>query len=56
MGWGTKFCSNGLSHMTNVDMEKTLKNLLLWNQRANALESWYAVSSTTKSVQMMTLG
>ena len=25
-------------------MVKTLKNLLLWNQKANDLESWYAAS------------
>ena len=27
-------------------MVKTLKNLLLWNQKANDLESWYAASGT----------
>ena len=27
-------------------MVKTLKNLLLWNQNANDLESWYAASGT----------
>ena len=41
---GTKFCSNGPGHMTNMAaipyMVKTLKNLLLWNQKANNLESW----------------
>ena len=40
-------------------MVKTLKNLLLWNQKANDLESWYAnigCSSTSKFGQMTTLG
>ena len=27
-------------------MVKTLKNLLLWNQKADDLETWYAASST----------
>ena len=35
---------------------KTLKNLLLRNQKADDLETWYAASSTTKFVQIMTLG
>ena len=33
--WGTKVCSNGPGHLTK--MVKTLKNLLLWNQKANDL-------------------
>ena len=39
---GTKVCSNGLGHMTRWPsfpyMAKTLKNLLLWNQKADDLE------------------
>ena len=37
---------------------KNFKNLLLRNQKASDLETWYAalVASTTKFVQMMTLG
>ena len=37
-------------------MVKTLKYLLLWNQKTDDLESWYVVSSATKFVQIMTLG
>ena len=36
----TKVCSNGPGHMPK--MVKTLKNLLLHNQKADDLESWYA--------------
>ena len=46
---GTKVCSNGPGHMTKMAtmyMVKTLKNLLLWNQKADDLESWYAASGT----------
>ena len=47
---GMKVCSNGLCHMTNMAAMpiygKTLKNLLLWNQKANDLESLYAASGT----------
>ena len=45
---GTKVCSNGPGHMTKVAampyMVKTLKNLLLWNRKADDLETWYALS------------
>ena len=47
---GTKICSNGPGHMTNMATKsyvvKTLKNLLLWNQKAADLESWYAAWGT----------
>ena len=33
---GTKVCSNGQGHMTNMAVT------LLWNQKADGLESWYA--------------
>ena len=45
---GTKVCSNGPGHMTKWPpcpyMVKTLKSLLLRNQRADDLETWYAAS------------
>ena len=41
---------------TMPHMVKTFKNLLLWNLQDNDLETWYAVSSTSKYVQMMLLG
>ena len=51
-----KLCSNGPGHMTNMAATsihgKTLKNLLLWNQKADDLESCIGHSSTTKFVQM----
>ena len=52
LDWGMKDCSNGLGHMTNVAAMPIYgkKNLLLWNQKADDLESWYAASG------MMTLG
>ena len=57
-----KVSTNGLCHIPKwlpcPYMVKNFKNLLLSNQKADDLESWYAelVSSTTKFVQMMTLG
>ena len=43
MGWGTKVCSNGAGHMTKMAATpiygKTLKNLLLRNQKVDDLES-----------------
>ena len=43
-----KGCSNGPGHMTNMAAmpiySKNLKNLLLWNQKADDLESWYVAS------------
>ena len=48
MGWGTNVCSNGPGHMTNIAVMpiygKNLKNLLLWNQKTDDLETWYATS------------
>ena len=47
---GRNVCSNGPGHMTSMATipiyGKTLKNLLLWNQKADDLESWYAASVT----------
>ena len=46
MAWGTYVCSNGLRHMTKMAtmpiLVKTLKTLLLRDQKADDLESWYA--------------
>ena len=60
---GTKGCSNGPGLMTKmVAMPiycKNIKNLLLWNQKRRwslNLECSIGCSSTTKFVQMMTLG
>ena len=60
---GRKVCSKGPGHMTKMATMliygRHLKNLLLWNQKADDLETWYALSgalSTTKFAQMMTLG
>ena len=43
---GTKVCSNGPGHMTNMAVMpiygKTFNNRLLWNQKAYGLESLYA--------------
>ena len=43
---GTKICSSGPCHMIKMAAMpiygKTLKNLLLWNQKADDLETWYA--------------
>ena len=43
--YGTKVCSNGAGHITKmVAMPmygKTFTNLLLQNQRADDLETWY---------------
>ena len=45
---GMKVCSNVPGHMTKMAAMpiygKNLKNLLLWNQKANDLETWYATS------------
>ena len=45
----TKVCSNDSDHMTNMAAMpiygKNLKNLI-WNQKADDFESWYAASST----------
>ena len=43
---GTKFCLNGLGHMTKmaampIYSKMFLKNLLLYNQKADGLETWY---------------
>ena len=46
MGRGTKICSTGPGHMTKLAVMpihgKTLKNLLLQNQKTDDLETWYA--------------
>ena len=45
---GTKVCSNGPGHMPKMAAMpiygKNLKNLLLWNQKADDVETWYASS------------
>ena len=45
----TKVCSNGPGHMKKMAAMpiygKTLKNLLLRNQKADDLETWYAALS-----------
>ena len=45
---GKKVCSKGHGHMTKVAAMpiygKSLKNLLLQNQKADNLETWYAAS------------
>ena len=48
MGWGNEVCSNAPGHMIKMAAmpiyRKNLKNLLLRNQKADDLETWYAVS------------
>ena len=43
-----KVCSNGSGHMTNMAVmpiyNKNLTKFLLWNQKADDLESWYVAS------------
>ena len=45
---GTKVCSNGPGHMTKMAAMpiygKNLKKFLLRNQKADDLETWYALS------------
>ena len=45
IGWGMKVCSNGLGHMTKMAATpiygKNLLNLLLQNQKADDLGTWY---------------
>ena len=45
-----KVCLNGPEHMTKMAAMpiygKSFKNLLLWNQKADDLETWYAASGT----------
>ena len=47
---GMKVCSNGPGLITSMSAMpiygKNLKNLLLWNQTADDLESWYTTSGT----------
>ena len=47
---GNEFFSNDPGHMTKMAatpyMVKTLNNLLLQNQRADDLESWYVASGS----------
>ena len=45
----TKVCSNGPGHIWPIwppcsYMVKTVKNLLLWNQEADDLETWFVAS------------
>ena len=43
MGWGNKSCANGPGHMTKMAAMLLFgKNLLLWNQKADDIETWYA--------------
>ena len=46
LDWGTKVCSNDQGHVTKMAAMpiygKNLKNLLLRNQKADDLETWYA--------------
>ena len=54
---GTKVCSNGPDHMTKMAAMpiygKTLKNLLLLgNEKAHDLESWYAASQVLDYYQI----
>ena len=48
MGWGNEILLKWSCHMTKMAAMaiygKNLKNLLLRNQKANDLESWYASS------------
>ena len=58
---GTKVYPNGPSHMTKIAATpiygKNLKNLLLWNQKGDDLETWYTDRVLEYyQVQMMTLG
>ena len=41
---GTKVCSNDPGHMSKMAAIKTLKDLLLRNQWADDLETWYVAS------------
>ena len=45
LNWRTKVCSKGPGHMTKMAAmpmyDKSLKNLLLRNQKADDLETWY---------------
>ena len=50
---GMKVCSNGPSHMTKMAAMPAIKNLHLWNQKADDLETWYAALG---AVHMKTLG
>ena len=48
---GTKVCINGPGHMTKmaampIYMAKTLKNLLLQNQKSYDFETWHVASGT----------
>ena len=54
-----KACPNGQFHMTKMATipiyGKNVTNLV-WNRKADDLETWYEASSTIKFVQMMSLG
>ena len=55
---GTKICANGLGHMTKLAAMpiygKILKNLLLRNQKADDLETWYAASGAQVLPRVLT--
>ena len=46
MGWGNESLFNRPGHMTKMALMpiygKTLKNLFLWNQKVDDIETWYA--------------
>ena len=44
--WVMKICSNVPSHMTMPICDENFKNLLLRNQEADDLETWYAALGT----------
>ena len=50
-----KVCSNGLCHITSMAAMpiygKNLRNILLWNQKADDLESSIGYSNSTKIVK-----
>ena len=50
MGWWNESLFNGPGHLTKMAAMpiygKNLKNHLLWNQKVDDLESWYAALDT----------
>ena len=44
--WGIKICSNVPGHMTMPIYGENFKNLLIRNQQADDLETWYTASGT----------
>ena len=53
---GTKVCSNGRGHKTKVAAMpiygNNLKNLLLRNQKADDLDTWYAASGAQELLSL----